>query len=87
MSQQVNKNIVSRLPLTHTESVIRKIWMDVLQKDNIRPEDNFFELGGDSMMTMMVLFQVKDTLHVELPPDAMFEAPTLREFCLVIDGM
>ncbi len=71
--------------LTPTESVVRVIWEEVLQQDNIGPEDNFFEQGGDSIMTMMVLFQVSDTLGVELPPGALFEAQTLREFCRLIE--
>ena len=37
-------------------------------------------------MTMMVLFQVNDILHVDLSPGAIFEAPTLREFCHMIDS-
>jgi acyl carrier protein len=72
--------------LTETERIVSGIWSEVLQQDKINPEDNFFELGGDSLMTMMVLFRVNDDLHVELPPGAIMEAPTLREFCKMIDN-
>lgn len=87
MEKTVNENY-SRTPnsFTETEKVVSEIWADVLQKDSIRSEDNFFEQGGDSLMTMMVLFQVKDTLNIELPPDVLFEAPTLRQFCHMIDS-
>lgn len=76
----------SSISLTQTEIVVSKIWGEVLQHDRIGPGDNFFELGGDSIMTMMVLFQVNDILHVDLPSGAVFEAPTLREFCHMIDS-
>ena len=73
--------------LTRTESIISGIWAGILQCDMVNPEDNFFELGGDSLMTMMVLFQVNDDLNVELPPGAIMEAPTLKEFCQMIDNL
>ena len=59
--------------------------MEALQLDNINPGDNFFELGGDSLMTMMMLFRVSDVLNVDIQPDVLMNAPTLREFCQAID--
>jgi len=72
-------------PLSQTEITIGEIWMEALQLDQINPGDNFFERGGDSLMTMMMLFRISDVLNVEIPPDALMEAPTLREFCMAID--
>jgi acyl carrier protein len=75
-----------RQVLSPTEIAVSEIWMEVLQIDRLSPKDNFFEQGGDSLMTMMMLFRVSDDLNVEMPPDAIMEAPTLREFCLAIDN-
>ena len=87
MSKQDQHNLNSDTQqLTQTESIVSRIWAEVLQQDKINPEDNFFEQGGDSLMTMMVLFRVNDILHVEMPPGAIMEAPTLREFCQMIDS-
>ena len=36
-------------------------------------------------MTMMVMFRVNDELHLDLSPGTIMEAPTLREFCRMID--
>jgi acyl carrier protein len=72
--------------LSITESAVGQIWMEALQLDNVNPGDNFFELGGDSLTTMMMLFRVSDVLDMEMPPDALVEAPTLREFCQSIDN-
>jgi acyl carrier protein len=71
---------------TETEHIVSGIWAEVLQQNEINPEDNFIELGGDSLMTMMVMFRVNDELQVELPPGSIMEAPTLREFCQMIDS-
>jgi len=69
-----------------TEITVGEIWMETLQLDKINPDDNFFELGGDSLMTMMALFRVSDVLNIDMPPDALMNAPTLRKFCNAIDG-
>lgn len=71
--------------LTATESVVSAIWAELLQRPTVEPADHFFDHGGDSMMAMIVQFRVADELHVELPPGAVNEAPTLREFCALID--
>ncbi|MFC1840816.1 phosphopantetheine-binding protein [Thermodesulfobacteriota bacterium] len=84
-TQAQKKNNRSSISLTRTESVVSEIWAEVLQQDRIKPGDNFFERGGDSMMTMMVLFQVNDILSVDLPTSSLFKAPTLRQFCHMID--
>lgn len=83
--QGMEINTSAALELTKTEKSISAIWAEVLQLDKINPEDNFFELGGDSLMTMMVMFQVNEKLNLDLPPYTISQAPTLREFCDKID--
>jgi myxalamid-type nonribosomal peptide synthetase MxaA len=72
--------------ISETEHIVGGIWAEVLQQAKINPEDNFFELGGDSLMTMMVMFRVNNELHVDMPPYAISQSPTLREFCQIIDN-
>jgi acyl carrier protein len=72
--------------LSPTEITVGEIWMEALQFDRINADDNFFERGGDSLMTMMMLFRVNDVLNVDMPPDSLMDAPTLREFCRAIDN-
>ncbi|NLD39619.1 MAG: hypothetical protein GX654_22425 [Desulfatiglans sp.] len=71
--------------LSETETIVSKIWSEVLQQNKVNPEDNFFEMGGDSLMTMMVMFRVKEILQVDMPPYTISQSPTLREFCQKID--
>ena len=72
--------------LSPTEIIVGEIWMEALQLDGINPDDNFFEMGGDSLTSMMMLFRLSDALNMDMPPDALMDAPTLREFCRAIDG-
>ncbi len=76
---QVSTKITPQL--SETENIVSQIWSEVLQQETIKPENNFFELGGDSLMTMMVMFQVKDKLNVDMPPYTISQSPSLREFC------
>jgi acyl carrier protein len=82
MSEWQDKHVFSP-----TEITVGEIWMEALQLDGINPDDNFFEQGGDSLTTMMMLFRVSDVLSVDIQPDALMAAPTLREFCQSIDGV
>jgi acyl carrier protein len=70
---------------SQTEIIVGEIWAEALQIDKVDPVDNFFEQGGDSLTTMMMMFRVSDVLNVDMTPDALLEAPTLREFCQAID--
>jgi myxalamid-type nonribosomal peptide synthetase MxaA len=80
--QKINED---SFQFTQTESIVYAIWVEVLQEEEIGPEDNFFGLGGDSLMSMIVIFRVKDELNVELPPGSIYKSPTLREFSQLID--
>jgi len=82
MSERHDKRVFSP-----TEIAVGEIWMETLALDEINPNDNFFELGGDSLLTMMMLFRVGDVLNVDMPPDALMDAPTMGEFCRAIDAM
>ena len=80
---QVSTKITPQL--SETENIVSQIWSEVLQQETIKPENNFFELGGDSLMTIIVMFQVNDKLKVNMPPYTISQSPTLREFCYKID--
>jgi acyl carrier protein len=65
-------------PASPTRYVLEAIWNETLQRSvPVVASDNFFELGGDSMMLMMMLFRVTQLLGVDIPPEHVFENPTL----------
>jgi amino acid adenylation domain-containing protein len=62
---------------TPTEKALCEIWSQVLHVDRIGIQDNFFELGGQSLLATSVVAQIRETLDIELPVRAVFEAPTV----------
>jgi acyl-CoA synthetase (AMP-forming)/AMP-acid ligase II/acyl carrier protein len=64
---------------TPEEAAVLSIWSEVLQKDDLGVDDDFFSLGGHSLAAAQIVARVNDALGVDLPPDAVFEAPTVAE--------
>ncbi|HEX2023223.1 MAG TPA: non-ribosomal peptide synthetase [Acidimicrobiales bacterium] len=64
---------------TPEEAAVLSIWSEVLQKDGLGVDDDFFSLGGHSLAAAQIVARVNDALGVDLPPDAVFEAPTVAE--------
>ncbi|WP_186032300.1 non-ribosomal peptide synthetase, partial [Burkholderia gladioli] len=72
-------------PRTPAERAVAGIWADVLKLDRVGALDHFFDLGGHSLMVTQVLARVRETLGVELPVRALFEAPVLADLTMRID--
>ena len=62
------------------EKLLTTIWATVLQREQIGIDDNFFKLGGHSLLAMLVISQVREAFHVDVPLRLLFEAPTIAEF-------
>ena len=64
-------------PRSPVEEVLASVWMDVLRLERVGVHDNFFELGGHSLLATQVVSRVRNTLHVELPLQHLFDTPTV----------
>jgi len=73
----ITEYVAPRDPL---ETVLAKIWMDILEVEKISVHDNFFRLGGHSLLGTMANVNVSDTFGIEVPITVLFEAPTIAEF-------
>jgi non-ribosomal peptide synthetase component F/aryl carrier-like protein len=62
------------------DPALRAIWAEVLNVDALDLDDDFFALGGNSLLATQITARVADVLGVEVALDALFEAPTLREY-------
>ncbi len=65
-------------PGTPVEESLAQIMAEVLKRERVGINDNFFEMGGHSLLATQVLSRVRETLAVELPLSALFEAPTVH---------
>jgi amino acid adenylation domain-containing protein len=64
-------------PRNALEQVITDIWLGVLQLDQVGIEDDFFDLGGQSLLATQVASALRESLGLEIPLRAMFEAPNI----------
>jgi amino acid adenylation domain-containing protein len=64
-------------PATEAEQRLAVIWCDVLELPAVNPTDDFFAIGGHSLLAIRLVTAVAEEFNVELPLEALFEAPTL----------
>ncbi|MEZ6088046.1 MAG: amino acid adenylation domain-containing protein [Pirellulaceae bacterium] len=75
----------SHLNPTTTESMLLRIWSDLLQKSVHDVDAGFFELGGHSLLAVQVAARIGKKAGVVVPLRAFFDFPTIRELALFID--
>ncbi len=65
---------------TATEEILGQIWQRLLGVEAVGRTANFFELGGHSLLAAQMVSQARAALGVELPLQAVFEAPRLSDY-------
>ncbi len=63
---------------------VAKIWAQALDRTPAGPHENFFELGGDSLRGTQVLARIRETYGIDLPLEALFDAPTVAGLAALI---
>ena len=66
-------------PRSPIEQTLADIWAEVLGLSSVGVHDNFFDIGGHSLMATQVVSRTRLSFRVELPLQALFEAPTVAE--------
>lgn len=85
--QRIDKTKVSRTgEHSDLEGDLREIWSEVLGIEEIGPDDDFFDLKGDSILAIMVATRIRSRLHVEMTPDILFRASTIRSLAKKLRG-
>ncbi|HEX7313565.1 MAG TPA: amino acid adenylation domain-containing protein, partial [Pyrinomonadaceae bacterium] len=65
-------------PRTALEELMCGMYADVLRVRDVGVADSFFELGGHSLLAMQLISRVRETLHVEVALQKLFDHPTVR---------
>ncbi|MCP4658511.1 MAG: amino acid adenylation domain-containing protein, partial [bacterium] len=71
-------------PRDPIEELLAEIWTAVLEIEQVGAKDNFFERGGHSLLATQVISRIREAFEVELPVQALFEAPTVAELAVVV---
>ncbi|QSQ19553.1 amino acid adenylation domain-containing protein [Pyxidicoccus parkwayensis] len=73
-------------PRTPTETLLAKLFCQVLGLESVSRNGHFFELGGHSLSATRLVARVRQTFGVELPLAALFTSPTVAELAERIDA-
>ncbi|MEU3375144.1 alpha/beta fold hydrolase, partial [Streptomyces sp. NPDC006660] len=68
------------------EELLCSLFAEALGVPSVGVHENFFDLGGHSLMIVKMLAKVRSVLGVRLPIRALFEAPTVSELALRLEG-
>jgi len=74
-------------PRTPTETLLARIWTDLLDLERVGVHDNLLELGGDSLLTARLIARVGDALQRDLPLERLFRASTVAEQAAVLQDL
>lgn len=73
-------------PRTPVEAALCRIFADVLDLEDLGRDDSFFELGGTSLLAIRVLEAARREGVGDVPPTALFRAPTPALLAAEIEG-
>ncbi|OBA59289.1 polyketide synthase [Mycobacterium sp. 1100029.7] len=69
---------------SHTEAVLRQIWMQCLGLNSIGRTDNFFDLGGDSLIAIGIATNASNA-GLDVSPQDLYGNPTLATLAAHVD--
>ena len=69
-------------PSTRVETILERIWAEILKLKQIGVHDNFFELGGDSILSIQIIARANQA-GLRLTPKQLFKHQTIAELAAV----
>ena len=65
------------------ETLLKRIWQEILKINNIDIEDNFFEMGGDSILCIQLAAKLREA-GIKLDVRQIFKSPTISGLLKII---
>jgi len=66
-------------PRNELETVLARLWCEVLQLDEVDCDDDFAALGGDSLLATRIVTQVNQLFNLTQPLKTLFATPTVAQ--------
>ncbi|MBV9578002.1 MAG: amino acid adenylation domain-containing protein, partial [Chloroflexi bacterium] len=73
-------------PASTTETLVSRIWAEVLGVDQVDMDASFFDLGGDSLLAIRLATRLADVIGRELPLLSVFDSPTIASLAAKVDA-
>jgi hypothetical protein len=73
---EAGANDAYEAPIGEVETLVSRIWAEVLALEQVGRHDNFFDLGGHSLLAVKFVGLLRDRGGVDLPIGTLFESPT-----------
>ncbi|CAN5342686.1 hypothetical protein BH11ACT7_BH11ACT7_16280 [soil metagenome] len=67
-------------PVGEQESLVARVWSEVLRVDSLGRDDSFYALGGDSMSVVQMVAVLREQHGIFMAPTDLASAPTVAEF-------
>ncbi|MGJ5895323.1 beta-ketoacyl synthase N-terminal-like domain-containing protein [Streptomyces niveiscabiei] len=71
-------------PRDPLEQALAELWQDQIGVAEVGVHDNFYELGGHSLLGIKLLARLRDTLHVQVALQSLFDNLTVAELAAVV---
>ncbi|WP_211958824.1 non-ribosomal peptide synthetase, partial [Cupriavidus numazuensis] len=73
-------------PVGEVETILARIWAEVLKLPHVGRHDNFFELGGDSILSLQIVARARRAGR-KLTPRQLFERQTVAQLAQVAEAV
>lgn len=73
-------------PANESETLLARVWSDLLGIRQIGVNDDFFQLGGHSLHAVRLFVAIRKHYGVSLPLSTLFEKPSIRALAAFLDA-
>ena len=71
-------------PQTPEETILRRLWAQLLHRDDIDRQDSFFDLGGHSLLAVRLVAEIAKIFRFSLSIRVVFDQPSLAAMAKAI---